>query len=435
MYLLYSIAISMAFVALLPYFLYQAIARGKYIGGLKERLGFLPESARGRGRTIWVHAVSVGELLAAAPLIERLLERAPDHRLVVSTITKAGQQLARSRMRKLGAETFYFPFDWAFSVRRALNHVRPSLVIILESELWPNFLRECRRRQIATALVNGRISRRSFDGYKRFGWFFSRVMRDLSLLIMQSESDAERAKLLGAPPERIRVCGNMKYDAAAEPDPAWMGAIAEELDSQFQLSGPAQLIVAGSTAPGEEEILIEALLEIRRRAGLERARLLLAPRHPERFDEVAALVERFGLRLGRRSKREPQAEADVILLDTIGELMAAYSFASVAFVGGSLVPRGGHNPLEPAIHAKPIIVGPHTENFSQIVSDFLRADAMIQVSRAEELAGQLIRLLEDGRAAAQMGARARSLVDMNRGATECAMAAIMPLIEPGRLRD
>ncbi|HLF85214.1 MAG TPA: 3-deoxy-D-manno-octulosonic acid transferase [Blastocatellia bacterium] len=480
MYLLYSLVLSLLFLALLPYFVYQAARRGKYSGSFKERMGLLPGSLRGDARdTIWVHAVSVGEFLAARPLIARLKHDLPAARIVVSTTTLTGQRLARSQSHLFDA-ALYFPFDWKFSVRHALAWVKPSVVIILETELWPNFLRECRRRGVVTVLANGRISPRSFRRYQLLGRPFRRAVEDFSLMVMQSESDAERARQLGAPSGRLRVCGNLKYDSpedgrrglavgeeaeasSGEPGPKpTTRSIYSGIDHQFALSLSPHLIVAGSTAPGEEEMLLASLREVRRHAGLEDARLLLAPRHPERFDEVARLIARSGFSFVRRSESRGSSESsvprpgasagessvetqlrpdeaasdgaqDVILLDTIGELASIYRFAAVVFVGGSLVPRGGHNIIEPAAFAKPIVVGPHTENFRQIVSDFARADAVVQIRAAgndvaNRLARELIRLLSDHEHARAIGERAREILLKNRGATDCTVAAIRELM-------
>jgi 3-deoxy-D-manno-octulosonic-acid transferase len=468
MYFLYSLVLSLLFLGLLPYFVYQAARRGKYSGSFKERMGILPGSVRSDSRsTIWVHAVSVGEFLAARPLITRLKADLPTARVLVSTTTLTGQELARSHSHLFDG-ALYFPFDWKFSVRRALDWVKPSVVIILETELWPNFLRECRRREILTVLANGRISARSFRRYRLLGRPFSRAIADFSLMIMQSESDAEHARRLRAPPDRVLVCGNLKYDQPEEDGLNGEEADATkarpqtknpsaDVDHQFGLSATSHLIVAGSTAAGEEEVLLESLRTVRSQPGLEAARLLLAPRHPERFDEVARLIVRSGLTLGRRSEQacpsRPSAtqfgpdanlsnvemrvvsdevnsarRPDVILLDTIGELASIYRFAAVVFVGGSLVKRGGHNIIEPAAFAKPIIVGPHTENFRKIVMDFLRAEALVQISGsgdlANNLARELIRLLSDRQQARAIGERARGILLENRGATACTVAAI-----------
>lgn len=441
MHFLYSLALLAVSLVLLPYFIYQALRHGKYIGSLKQRLGLLPESARGAGRpTIWIHTVSVGEFNAARPLIASLKQKMTDHRVVVSTTTLTGQQLARADCPALLDAVFYFPFDWAFITRRALSHISPDVVIILETELWPNFLRQCRKLRVATVIANGRISPRSFARYKRIRSFIEQVINDTTLLIMQSEADAERARALGADPARVRVCGNLKYDI---PGAGGQGSkisdnIHDELDDQFALSESLRLIVAGSTAPGEEKILLDTLKQARTHKGLEDARLLIAPRHPERFNEVAGLIAQSGFKLARRSQARSRSEAresDVILLDTIGELAAVYRFAAVVFVGGSLVPRGGHNIIEPAAYAKPIIVGPHTYNFRQIVSDFACADALVQVSSTgadarDNFAREVIRLLSDREAAQSVGERAKDILLKNRGATDCTVTIIKTVLSP-----
>jgi len=372
--------------------------------------------------------VSVGEYLAARPLINRLITEMPGWRIVVSTTTLTGQLLARKHSPS--GDVFYFPFDWTFCVRRALDCVRPSAVVIVETELWPNFIRECRRRRIATVIANGRISPRSFNGYRRVRRFIGGVLRDISLMVMQSPADVTRALELGAEAKRVRLCGNLKYDAIE-------GSSAESNASVvLRLASIPNLIVAGSTALGEERALLEALTRVRKTPSLENTRLLIAPRHPERFDEVAGLIERSGLTLRRRSETDgsSQGAADVILLDTIGELTEVYKYAAIVFVGGSLVPRGGHNVLEPAACAKPIVVGPYTDNFRQIVSDFSTADAIVQLKassdedQAVRLAAELTRLLLDREQAAALGERALSLLKANRGATECTVRAIRNLL-------
>ncbi|MFP5263791.1 MAG: 3-deoxy-D-manno-octulosonic acid transferase [Blastocatellia bacterium] len=486
MYFLYSLALSLLFLALLPYFAYQAIRHGKYAASFKERMGRLPESLENDGRrTVWVHAVSVGEFLAAKPLLERLRREMPESRIVVSTTTMTGQRLARGQRDAPYDAAFYFPFDWSFTVRRALARVKPSAVVILETELWPNFLRECERRQVITVVANGRISPRSFARYRLVGKFVARALDSLTLMLMQSEADAERALALGASADGVRVCGNLKYDinittpevgrtdlrAADSTNPSQSLAplaqkLNDELDYQFGLSSSPNLIVAGSTTPGEEKILLGALREARREAGLENTRLVIAPRHPERFNEVAGLISQSGFSFARRSEAKGRGAgqaadsagndrrlrlhaggmpgevtemrtADVILLDTIGELASLYRFAAVVFVGGSLVPRGGHNIIEPAVYSKPVIVGPYTENFREIVADFGRAEALVQVSAAGEhasndFAREIIRLLADRELASAMGERGRSILLKSRGATDCVMAAIKSVMSDER---
>jgi len=434
MYLLYSFCLSAFFLLLLPYFVIQAIRSGKYSGSLSQRLGSLPSTLQGGSgrKTIWIHAVSVGELIAATQLIESLSRERPDYRVVISTTTRTGQQLARKKLAGITQGIFYFPFDWMFSVRRALERIDPCCVVLIETELWPNFLRECRRRKVIVLLANGRISDRSFRRYQLLKSFAAAVLRDLSLLIMQSPGDVNRVLKLGAPPDRVRVCGNLKYDVL--PDDICTSTLERALvDVKHE-----RLIVAGSTGPGEEEFLLTALGIVRGVPELSSTRLLIAPRHPERFDEVADLVERSNLKLARRSACAHgcaiPADADVILLDSVGELASAYRYASIAFVGGSLVPRGGHNVIEPAAFGKPIIVGPHTANFRQVIADFVSAEALVQlrVNRREEgqaLGDALVGLLSDDRRARSMGERGVALLKASRGATDCTLNAILKVLD------
>jgi 3-deoxy-D-manno-octulosonic-acid transferase len=437
MHLLYSFALSILFVLLFPYFIFQGLKHGKYFVSFKERLGYLPAAGRDEERpTLWLHAVSVGEFNAARPLLARLRQAYPDYRLVVSTTTITGQRLARTQYPHHLDGVFYFPFDWNFAVRRALKQIRPAAVIILETELWPNFLRQCKKRGIVSVVVNGRISPRSFARYSRIRRFIAGALNDVDLLIMQSQGDAERVRALGAEAARVQTCGNLKYDVEVRSQES--EETGQELQGQFNLAAGNPLIVAGSTAPDEEKILLQAFSRVRQHKGLESARLLLAPRHPERFTEVANLLADSPFTFARRSESLSPANqagrtADIILLDSIGELSAAYEFAAVVFVGGSLVPRGGHNIIEPAAFARPILVGSHTENFRQIISDFLQADAIVQISAAEPdlalaFAGRVIELLTESQQAEAMGRRGLDILLKNRGAADCALAAIQGIL-------
>ncbi len=476
MYVLYSIFLTLASITLLPYFVYQAFVNKKYLSNFRERLGRLPEALTAeQPPTIWLHAVSVGETLAARPLITALRARFPQHRLIVSTTTTTGQTVARSRIAE--ADGFcYFPFDWRFAVRRALSSLQPQIVILMESELWPNFLRECSRRQIPVLVANGRISDRSWVRWQRFRWLVRRMLGDVTHFAMQSEIGAERAIALGAPPERVSVSGNLKYDIGEVAEGGQLEETAKELNELLAL-GSAPLIIAGSTCDGEEEILLAAFEQVRKRSGFERVRLLIAPRHPERFEVVARLLDSTRLRWVRRSAYARQAAAatalsdssenqssdfrlftasrhrasglkssaafplpaqahssDVILLDSIGELAALYATATVVFVGGSLVPKGGHNILEPALYARPIIVGPHMENFREIAETFVQRDALISLRGAtdqeliEELRDSLIALLQQPERARRLGEQARAVVEEHRGATAHTVALVARLM-------
>jgi len=431
MQFLYSLLYTLAFLALLPYFAYQAVFNRKYLGNLRGRLWLSPELPTDPRPAVWLHAVSVGETLAAKPLIAALRQRFPDHRLVVSTTTITGQAVARSQINDADV-ICYFPFDWRPTVRRALDAVQPRAVMLMESELWLNFLYECRARNIPTIVVNGRISDRSFPRAQKFGFFVRRLYWLVTRFLMQSSVDADRAIKLGAPPDRVSVSGNLKYDIRNTGESSRLAEAAASLDEAFALND-ATLIVAGSTSEGEEELLLKSFEQLRQSVP---ARLLIAPRHPERFEAVAKLLEASRLRWARRSAIDQTGRnADVILLDSVGELAALYRFATVVFVGGSLVAKGGHNILEPALFAKPIVVGPHMENFRQIATEFLRREAVIQVRarNADEQVNELSRvfanLLTDQVRAVQFGANAHRAIEENRGATARTVAAIAELIE------
>ncbi len=431
MRLIYSFLLVIAFVALLPYFIYQAIFNRKYVGSFGQRLGHLPEilpdrsssalnvgTGPGLRKAIWIHAVSVGETIASKPLIAALRARFPQFSVIISTTTVTGQAVARSRVNEADG-VCYFPFDWGFSVRHALDVIDPRIVILMESELWFNFLSECEARRIPVIVVNGRISDRSFGRSQKFGFFVRRLYGLITRFAMQSRLDAERAIALGAPAERVSVSGNLKFEIGDTEAPRK----TVETAKSFALDS-TPLIIAGSTTEGEEEIVLAAFEGLRQESSFEKVRLLIAPRHPERFDAVARLINSSRLRLSRRSSTEGnRGAADVILLDTVGELASLYRFASVVFVGGSLVPKGGHNILEPALHARPIIVGPHMENFREIAREFLRRDALIQLrdgdhqSLTADLQSAFENLLSDKNRAVSLGSNARLAIDENRGAT------------------
>jgi 3-deoxy-D-manno-octulosonic-acid transferase len=438
MQIIYSLSLTIVFIALLPYFAYQFLVNDKYLSNLRERLGLLPDSLKSDGRsTIWLHAVSVGEALTAHSLVKALHVRFPGHRLIISTTTATGQAVARAKMTEAGGFC-YFPFDWKFSVRRALNTIDPQIVILMESELWLNCLSECRKRKIPVVVANGRISDRSFARSQKFGLFVRRLYNLVTRFEMQSRVDAVRAVKLGAPAERVNVSGNIKYDVGKAGESPKTTETANFLDKIFALSS-TPLIIAGSTSDGEEEIILSVFQRLRNATGLEKTRLLIAPRHPERFDEVAHLLDSSRLKYARRSTsdlpNEDTRSVDAILLDSIGELAALYQFASVVFVGGSLVMKGGHNILEPALFSKPIVVGPHMENFREITNEFLRRDALIQLQQAnrqelgDELKVALVELLNDRERAEELGENARRTVEENRGATARTIEAVAGLIE------
>jgi 3-deoxy-D-manno-octulosonic-acid transferase len=430
-YAIYSALLSLAFALALPWYLWKDRGTGKYRASFRERLGRLPPGlAGGGGPVVWIHAVSVGEVLAARPLLRGLRQRLPAHRLVLSTTTVTGQALARGSAA--GADAVFFaPFDWKGPVRAALAAVRPSLLVLVETELWPNLIHEARRAGVRVAVANGRISPRSFRRYRLVRGLLRRVLRDVDLFLMQADAHAGRIRDLGAPPARVRVTGNLKYDAL----PAAASRSADTL-ARLLLDGRADRVlwVAGSTVPGEEEHVLRALREVRAR--VPGVRLVVAPRQPERFAEVHALAERAGFTTARRTALGdgPWAEGDVLVLDTMGELADVYPLAAVVFVGGSLEPAGGHNVLEAAVAGKAVIVGPHMENFQEIADEFRREGALVQVGGPAELPGAVAGLLLEPQRRQAVGERARALVARNRGAVAGTLDALAELLPPGPVR-
>ncbi|HST53219.1 MAG TPA: 3-deoxy-D-manno-octulosonic acid transferase [Pyrinomonadaceae bacterium] len=432
MYLLYSILLGVGVIALLPRFLFDAARHGKYAAGFRERAGALPRFDAGGRPVVWLHCVSVGEAQAARPLARAILLEHPRHALVVSTTTQTGQRVAREAFGDAASLVFYFPFDWAWSVRRALRKINPSAVLVMETELWPRFFRECRERGVPVALVNGRVSEKSFRRYRLIRFFIRRVLADLSLAAMQTEPDAGRVRALGLATERVRITGNVKFDI----EDAGAQALTDELRQRFGFDDGRPLVVAASTHAPEERMMLEAFKIMSKASQAKRARLLVAPRHPERFGEVAALVESSGLSWAKRSEtaRASDAGCDVILLDSIGELRAVYPLAELVFVGGSIAPVGGHNVLEPALDARSVVTGAHTSNFKAIVNTLLERDALVQLAPVEDsqaseaLARTFGELLGDDSKRRRMGESAREVLEQNRGATQCTVKLLEPLL-------
>ncbi len=444
-----------AALLLLPYWLVQGVRHGKYLSNLGERLGLSFPSLRNlpldHPNAIWIHAVSVGEVLSGVSLARRLKAEHPGRPLVVSTTTITGQELARERMPFADA-IFYFPLDCAFSVRRALRAVRPAIIIVLETEIWPNFLREARHREIPVLFVSGRISDRSFDRYQRhfgaFGFFLrpflGQVLSGATAFLMQSEKDAARIGALGAPADRVRVSGNLKYDLEI-PAPT---PLANWLEAEARRRGRAPIIVAGSIVAGEEPLALIAFGTLQ--GEHPRALLVLAPRKPERFEEAAEFIDESHRKYIRRSQLPVPApskavsqngdaiipdDVTVLLLDSIGELASLYRVADGALVGGSLVPSGGHNILEPAAFGKISVFGPSMENFSEIAARFVAAGAAVQVESPEDAGVVWIELLRNPERMRRMGDAARGLIEGSRGAVDRAHAEIakyVPAEDPGR---
>jgi 3-deoxy-D-manno-octulosonic-acid transferase len=399
------------------------LRHGKYGVGLLQRLGRVPARLRGQQAipTIWVHAVSVGEVLAATQLVAGLHQKFPRHRVLVSTTTSTGQKLARERFGENSA--FYFPLDFAFAIRPYLRLLRPELIVIAETEFWPNFLRLARESGAPVAIVNARISDHSRRGYRRFWLLLRRILQNVDLFLAQTEEDARRLRDIGAPGARVQVSGNLKFDVAPTPPPPIINA----LRSAFHESSAALVIVCGSTMEDEEPLLLRAFENVL--ASHPKAVMILAPRHPERFEKIADLLEHLGIRFWRRSLWSGDSlHGGVFLLDTIGELASIYSLADVAFVGGSLVPKGGHNIIEPAQHGVAIIVGNHTENFRDIVSLFQNRDA-VRVTGPAEFPLVLMELLSNDAERKALGRRAAEALRSQMGATQRTLDALEGLLQ------
>jgi 3-deoxy-D-manno-octulosonic-acid transferase len=446
MYLLYSILLVFWGLLLLPLFLYKAWRRNKRLPGLAQRMGRLPQTLRFDHRpTIWFHSCSVGETLSLQPLAHMLHLRFPKARFVFSTITQTGQQIAMQRFTAYGeGNTFYFPIDLASVVKRVLDWIQPSMIVIIDTEIWPNLLHQAHLRGIPVVLANGRISATSFRYYRRARPILRRVFQHYRLLMMQSSEDAGRIAQMGAPSDKIQVMGNIKFDRdliEKESDEA----LAHDLEKNFGLGKTsAPLIVAGSTHPGEEQVLLDVLKNIQRLPALEQTRLLLAPRHPERFDAVAQLATKSGFSVRRRTEGFSQEQnASVLLLDTMGELAAVYRFATVVFIGGTLVRHGGHSILEPALFSKAIVIGPSMENFRAISEEFRIHEGFRQIEASEEdpdlQARQLLevfcRLLQNAKERDALGAAAFAILEQNRGATQRAGEKIAALFKEAGYRD
>jgi len=392
-----------------------------------ERLGFF--SAPELHEPIWIHAVSVGETLAAAPLIRELLTRYPERSLVITTTTPTGSE----RVQALFSEQFigqpdgrvfhvYFPYDLPGAVRRFLDKTRPSLALVMETELWPNLFRQCARREIPVLIANARLSARSAKGYGKLGALVRDTLGDINLIAAQGEGDAARFRELGAPSNRVAVMGNLKFDQRIPGD---LEDRAEALRRELGASRPVW--VAASTHEGEDEQVLDAFARLREVQ--PEALLLLVPRHPERFARVAALARKRGHAVVLRSEgRSCDADASVFVGDTLGELLLFYAVSDAAFVGGSLVPVGGHNMLEPAALGVPMVFGPHLFNFSDISRGLLEAGAARRIESSEQLAAVVGELLGDAALRAEMGEAGRKLVADNRGALERLLGLLKPYL-------
>jgi tetraacyldisaccharide 4'-kinase len=448
-YFLYRVLQAFGLPVLLFYFLFRGLRNRGYWRSIPQRFGFLPRSFRQTGPgAIWLHAVSVGEVLACLELVGRLRSEFPRSGLFVSTSTLAGRETAEQKLGGLADGVFYAPADYAFAVRRVLRALQPSVVAIAETEIWPNLFREVKRTGAGLTILNGRISDRAFPRYQRFQWIFRAVLPVADSILAQTEAMRDRFVLLGAPPERVRTSGNFKYDFEAHPAPKDSPVFAH-----LGRARPAHVWIAASTMPpadagdvDEDDVVIQAFQEVAERHG--NLLLILVPRKPERFDVVAQKLGAAGVPFVRRTElpgdsqrkdQDPQAEAPaphapgqiplphVLLLDTIGELSGLFAIADLVFMGGTLARRGGHNILEPAFFGKPVIVGPHMENFRDIADQFRSAGACVEIGHGSELSSAVERLLDDSGGAREIGRKALECAEARRGATDRAVHEVREL--------
>ncbi|MCX8042862.1 MAG: 3-deoxy-D-manno-octulosonic acid transferase [Desulfobacterota bacterium] len=422
MYAIYNLMLLVLAVILSPVIIVLVLSQHKYRTGFLEKCTLSYPILQLHERPLWIHAVSVGEVMAAAPLIREIKRWYPRLPVIVSTITVTGNLTARRNLKKVDGVIF-FPYDYPVIVKRCIKRIRPRAFIALETEIWPNMLRELNRHGIPAMIVSGRISERSYKNYYLFRFFFRRVLAYVACCCMQSEGDAQRIIAIGADPTRVVVTGNVKFDLQIPP-------ISEHehrrLRDELKIQEQQPVIIAGSTHRGEEELFLEIFKTVKQR--FPDALLILAPRHPERFDEVATLLQRSGMHWHKRTLLATHHAAtqptDIIMLDTIGELAKIYSLGTVIFIGGSLVPVGGHNVLEPGVFKKPVVFGPFMENFAEIARILTERHAACQVQNKEECASQILRLLEDPDLRARIGNAAFRVIEENTGAVARSLAMI-----------
>ncbi|MFH0879507.1 MAG: 3-deoxy-D-manno-octulosonic acid transferase [Lentisphaerota bacterium] len=416
----YNLIFPVVFLLLLPHFILRMRKRGGYARNFWQRLGrYSPETVEkiAGERRIWIHAVSVGELFVAFRFMDELRARNPSIRFFLTTTTSTGYALAEKRINTLDVLS-YFPADFPLIMCKVINLVRPLALVLVESELWPNLIRYSRQRGIPVMLLNGRISERSFRGYRRIRIFTRAILRHFSLLCVQSEADGSRLQALGAPAELVRNMGSAKYDLTGEDSSG--AAKARRVLAAAQVPSNAVILLGGSTWKGEEAALLDIYASLKGK--YPSLFLVLVPRHFERSKQVAEDIEQRGLAMLRRSSItqdfSPATKPDVLLVDTTGELRSFYACADIIFVGKSLADHGGQNIIEPAFCAKPIVVGPNMENFPVITADFLKAVALLQVRDARELQTAIASLIEDPARRKDMGRKAVEVIRAKAGAVK-----------------
>jgi 3-deoxy-D-manno-octulosonic-acid transferase len=428
MYFIYNTLLFIISLLASPFIFYAVLSEKKYRKGLSQKLGLLSPDLLQKlagTRPVWIHAVSVGEVMATIPLIQQIKKRYPSQKIVLSTVTVTGSYTASLRAREVDA-VMYFPFDYPFIVRRVIRKINPKLFLTLETEIWPNILRELKRKNIPSVLISGRISNRSYHKYKWARFFFSKVLDNIDVFCMQTEVDTKRIIDIGAKEGRVITAGNLKFDQQV---PILTSEEKATTYSIFNLKEGQRLFIAGSTHRGEEELVLEVFKNLKK--SFNDLILMLAPRHPERFNEVAQLLDRHGMQSIKKTeieKNKSRNNHDVILIDTIGDLSKLYSIGTIIFVGGSLVSTGGHNVLEPVSYKKAVIFGPHMENFSEMSRILRESGGGLQVHNQEEFISKARMLLEDDAIRDGLGEVAFEVIAHNQGAITNAMEVIEKFI-------
>lgn len=431
MFFLYSFLLTIAFIILSPLLIFQS---GKYLAGFLQRLGRLPKFDSQGKPVIWLHCVSVGETQAARPIVTALRQNFPTHKLVVSTTTRTGQKLAKEVFKDEADLVFYFPFDWRFSVRKAFKRIQPEIVLLMETEIWFNFIREAGKKGIKIAIINGRLSEKSANRFKWIKNTFRRVFHYVDLASMQTPADAKRLLSFGIRGTKVKTTGNIKFDQIISQAET---KLTEEIKLRFDINKDAPLIIAASTHSPEEKLILEAFKILWKNSSEVLPRLMLVPRHPERFTEVAQNIKETGFTWVKRSENPSARDktAEIILLDSIGELRSVYPLAEIVFVGGSLIPHGGQNVLEPAAASKAIVTGFYTMNFKAIIEEFLSKDALIQLPKLKEseapkkLAEVFAELLQNAERRKQLAENGFRVSEDNRGATAKTIENLKPFLD------
>jgi len=425
-YYFYNFLLTLLLIGTIPYFLFRSLLSKRFRKALPQRMGFF-QSPSFKHPT-WVHAASVGEVFCSIPLLKKIKNEFPHSRIVLTTMTSTGNETAKSYLPETD-QVLFVPIDHPFIIRRTIKKIQPGLLLIAETELWPNLLRSCGKKGIPIILFNGRISQRSFRRYLLFKFFFKECLQYISLFLMQTEEDRKRIIKIGGESQKTRAVGNLKFD---QPFPSFTPETRNEIAKTLGLSGKENVLIAGSTHSGEEEILVTFFKQLKKKD--PNLLLILAPRHLERLEEVERILKKEALSWLRKTSlpmgagRSDQGRPEVILLDTMGELMGIYSLGTLVFIGGSLVPIGGHNPLEPLFFRKGVLFGPYMFHFSEIASRLIEAEGAIQVSGKEELFPQLKRLLSDEEARKELGEKGYQFLSRHQGATERMLEEIRPFL-------